>query len=34
MWRYIFMAVSVISFASYGPALLQEKNCQGRCAAS
>jgi aspartyl protease family protein len=25
MWRYIFMAVSVIGFASYGPALLQEK---------
>lgn len=25
MWRYIFMAVSFISFASYGPALLQEK---------
>jgi aspartyl protease family protein len=25
MWRYIFMAVSVIGFASYGPAMLQEK---------
>jgi aspartyl protease family protein len=29
MWRYIFMALSVISFASYGPALLQEKLAKG-----
>jgi aspartyl protease family protein len=35
MWRYIFMAVSVISFASYGPAMLQEKlGAQGQVEAS
>ncbi len=30
MWRYIFMAISFLSFATYGPALIQEKLVENR----